>query len=171
MAKLTWSTDLNTGIEVLDGQHRKIVEYANQLGDAMSRGGKRKPIENAIAKLVDYTVSHFAFEESMQEKAQYPFVRAHRRVHDVLVKRITDYQARFGLGEEVAGELHKLISTWLLNHIRYDDMDYVASVGRNSALHPQDALRIEFPELRNGIVRRAVLATKPGISMLNVFRK
>ncbi|MGB8517742.1 MAG: bacteriohemerythrin [Gallionella sp.] len=160
---------MNTGIEVIDGQHKKIVEYVNQLEDAMSRGGKRKPIENAIVKLVNYTVSHFAFEESIQEKAQYPFLRAHKRVHDVLVKRITDFQARFGLGEEVAGELHKLMSTWLLNHIRYDDMDYVASVGSNWEQHCRDAFQDQFSESRNGIFWRTVQLITPGKSMLSMF--
>lgn len=169
MAKLIWSTDLNTGIEVLDGQHKKIIEYVNRLDDAMFGGGKRKQVENSIAKLVDFAASHFAFEEGMLEKARYPFLRAHKRVHDVLVRRITDYQARFGLGEEVAGELHQLMSAWLVNHIRYDDMDYAASIGSNWAHYCPDVLQDEFPELKDGIFRRTVQLITPGKSMLNLF--
>ncbi len=34
MAHLRWTRDLDTGIDVIDGQHKQIVEYINQLFDA-----------------------------------------------------------------------------------------------------------------------------------------
>ena len=33
MAYLDWKDELNTGIRVIDGQHRRIVDYINQLHD------------------------------------------------------------------------------------------------------------------------------------------
>lgn len=34
MAKITWTPDLDTGIEPIDQQHRQLVELINQLDDA-----------------------------------------------------------------------------------------------------------------------------------------
>lgn len=34
MAKFVWTDQLNVGIDVIDQQHRRIVEYINQLDDA-----------------------------------------------------------------------------------------------------------------------------------------
>ncbi len=148
MAKLAWSRDLETGIEVIDQQHRAIVDYINKLDDARTSGQKDQVVAKVIGDLVDYTVSHFAFEESMQEEAKYPFRKAHKKVHDIFVKRVGEYQERSRLGEDVSEELHRLMFNWLFNHIKSDDADYVAAVQGNLAR--QD----EFIAARKGFFAR-----------------
>lgn len=130
MALLIWQDDLDTGIEVIDNQHRRIVEMINQLHAAQSRGS-RDGVGEVIAELVDYTMSHFAFEEELMEEAGYPFCAAHRRVHEVFVKRVGEYRLRFDAGEEVADDLKTLLSRWLFNHIRSDDRAYSETVRRH----------------------------------------
>ncbi len=133
MAKLTWSAELDTGINVIDKQHRVIVDYINQLDDARANGHKRAIVGNVIEDLIDYTISHFGFEESMQEEANYPFSKAHKRVHELFIRRVSDYQTRFKQGEDVSEELHQLMFHWLFSHIQGDDGDYVDSVKDNLA--------------------------------------
>jgi hemerythrin len=130
MGLLIWQDDLDTGIDVIDGQHRRIVEMINQLHAAQGRGS-RDGVGEVIAELVDYTLSHFAFEEELMEEAGYPFCAAHRRVHEVFVKRVGEYRLRFDAGEEVADELKTLLSRWLFNHIRSDDKAYSETVRRH----------------------------------------
>ena len=132
---LVWTTELDTGIDVIDRQHRRIVDYINQLHDARTSGHEHNDIGLVLDELVDYTLSHFAFEESMQEEAHYPFMKAHKKVHDLFVKRVGEYQERFKLGENVSEELNNLLVTWLFNHIKRDDADYVASVKNNLEEH------------------------------------
>ncbi|MBK9161439.1 MAG: bacteriohemerythrin [Nitrosomonadales bacterium] len=135
MGKLEWSADLDTGIEVIDKQHRRIVDYINELHDARTSGHEKEDIGKVIDELVDYTLSHFAFEESLQEEAHYPFLKAHKKVHDLFVKRVGEYQERFKLGDDVSEELNNLLVTWLFNHIKRDDADYVTAVKSNMAQH------------------------------------
>jgi len=104
-------------------------------------------IGHVIDELVDYTLSHFAFEESMQEEAGYPFLKAHKRVHEMFVKKVADLQHRFSLGEDVSEELHKMLFNWLYNHIKRDDADYVEYVNKNIA---QDS----FVEKKKGFFGR-----------------
>lgn len=128
MAKFVWTDQLNIGIDVIDQQHRRIVEYINQLDDARSNGYSREEIGNLINELVDYTISHFGFEESLQEEAHYPFIKAHKKVHDLFAERVSDYQTKFNRGEDVTKALNSLLVTWLFNHIKRDDADYVQTV-------------------------------------------
>lgn len=130
MAYLKWSSELDTGIDVIDGQHRRIVDYVNQLHDARERNDK-DAIADVIESTVEYTLSHFGFEESLMEDAGYALSKPHKRVHELFVKRVADLQMRFRAGEDISGELHGLLSRWLVNHIRNDDHDYVESVKRN----------------------------------------
>ena len=130
MEHLTWSKDLETGINVIDNQHRRIVEYINQLNHAID-SGDRNEVAEVLEELVDYTLSHFAFEEDLMERAGYPFCNAHKKVHKLFVKRVADFQQRFELGEDIAPQLHTVLRTWLLNHIRHDDADYVDVVRKS----------------------------------------
>lgn len=130
MAYLSWSDDLDTGIAVIDGQHRRIVDMINQLHE-VQQSGEQAGIGQVINELVDYTSSHFAFEESMLEEAGYVFTKAHKRVHEVFIKRVSDYQVRFNQGEDIADELKALLGRWLFGHIRNDDQNYVVAVTEN----------------------------------------
>lgn len=137
MASMTWSTELDTGIKVIDTQHRRILDYINELDKAHSGGHGREAVGNVINELVDYTLSHFSFEESLMEEAQYPFSKPHKKVHEIFTKRVGDFQTRFEVGEDIAPELHKLLVTWLINHIKRDDYDYVAAVKENMGNHDE----------------------------------
>jgi hemerythrin len=116
MAYLHWSSDLNTGIDVIDKQHQRIVDYLNELSEANDHGDL-KATNHVIFELVDYTLTHFAFEEELQERASYPFLKAHKRVHEIFTKRVAEFQKRAEAGENVAPELLSMLKIWLVNHI------------------------------------------------------
>jgi hemerythrin len=130
MALLIWQNDLDTGIEVIDQQHRRIVEMINQLHGAQ-RNLERLAVAEVIDELVDYTLSHFAFEEELMEEAGYPFSAAHKRVHEVFIRRVDEYRLRFQAGEDVSDDLKHMLSRWLFNHIRSDDKAYADTVRRH----------------------------------------
>lgn len=64
----------------------------------------------------------------MIEEAGYMFSAPHKRVHDLFVRRVAEIKSRFELGEDVADELHGMLSRWLFNHIRNEDRGYVDTV-------------------------------------------
>jgi len=127
MAYLVWQADLDTGIGVIDAQHKRIVEMINQLHEAQAHHD-RALLGGVMEELVDYTISHFAFEETLLEDSGYQFTRAHKKVHELFIKRVSDYRTRFEAGEDVAEELKGLLGRWLFNHIRNDDANYVEAV-------------------------------------------
>jgi len=127
MAHIKWTDDLNTNIQVIDSQHHRIVEYINKLDD-ISGSQNRDEVEQVLGELVDYTLSHFAFEESLMEDAHYPFINGHKRVHLLFTKRVGDFQQRFKMGENITVELLTVLKSWLINHIKSDDNDYVGMV-------------------------------------------
>ncbi len=127
---IKWTDDLNTGIEVIDKQHMRIVDYINDLENARQKQDK-EAVRQVLDDLVDYTLSHFAFEESLQEEAEYKYCKPHKKVHELFVRRVNEYMERFKLGNDVSAEIHSLLSLWLINHIKRDDADYVVAVKAN----------------------------------------
>lgn len=127
MAYMQWTDDLDTGIQVIDDQHRRIVLYINQLHEADESGDRHKTAE-VMEGLLDYTMTHFQFEEELQERAGYPFLKAHQRVHEIFMRRIADFRKRAEQGENILPELLSMLKVWLASHIKGDDRDYVESV-------------------------------------------
>lgn len=127
MAYLTWDHELDTKIPVIDNQHRRIVEYINELHSAIEHGD-RKQVGQVLEQLVDYTLSHFAFEEELMEQSGYVFLSAHRKVHGMFTRKVSEYQQRFELGEDIGRQLLTTLRTWLINHIKRDDADYAEIV-------------------------------------------
>ena len=148
MAKLVWSDKYVLGVEVIDQQHRTILDYVNQLEDALNSGQSQKEIGKLINKLVDYTYFHFSFEEDLQEKAGYPYLKPHQKSHALIAKHVSDFQARFDKGEDISKDMDGLLATWLFDHLKHDDADYVGSVNEYLRQHP------EFLTKKTGVFAR-----------------
>ena len=86
MALLQWVPELDTGIAEIDTQHKRIVDYINKLHE-LRQTHHRERLAEVIAEMVDYTISHFAFEEALMESAGYMFSGPHKKVHDLLPAR------------------------------------------------------------------------------------
>jgi hemerythrin len=129
----TLPKSFQTGIEPVDKQHQRLVEMVSQLDDVrkaqyISPDLKQKAVGEIVIEMVEYTISHFAFEESLQEDAQYEFFDAHKRVHALLIQRAGEYKERWSSGEDIADELYSVLSRWLFNHIRNDDKAFAPVV-------------------------------------------
>ena len=129
---ISWTADLDTGIPLIDQQHRRIVDFINHLEVAKNAGDK-EAVKQIVYDCVDYTLSHFAFEESLQEEAGYAYCKPHKKVHELFARKVSEYQERMDLGDDVAEELHATLARWLVNHIKRDDTDYVESVRASMA--------------------------------------
>ncbi|GGX55358.1 bacteriohemerythrin [Saccharospirillum salsuginis] len=127
---LHWTSDLEIGIPVIDAQHQRIVEYINRV-DHAHRTHESAEVLNVLDELVDYTLSHFAFEETLMEEAGYPFAKAHKKVHQLFARRIDNFQQQAKAGEDITEELIHVLKAWLVNHIKRDDNDYSDLVRAN----------------------------------------
>ena len=130
---MEWSEKFNIGIDVIDNQHRQILDYINTL-EQIRATGAREQIKEVFDDLIDYTESHFSFEENLLSQVNYQFLPSHRGIHALFVKRLNDCRQRFANGEPVEDDLHRLLSKWLINHIQHDDQDYADAV-RDNMLH------------------------------------
>lgn len=143
MATIEWNADWNTGIEEIDAQHKRIIHYINQL-EQIAETGSAEDIRVVMNGLIDYTHSHFDYEEELQERAQYPFIKAHKMEHKIFARKVEHLVERADAGENVAPELLALLQDWLIHHISEDDQDYVESVQKILAVgHEEHATWME----------------------------
>ena len=127
MEIIQWRPTLETGIDVIDQQHKRIVDYINALRIAQVKGD-RGAVAKTIDDVIDYTQSHFGFEEALMEDAGYPPLNAHKRVHELFIRRVAVLHQRFKSGEDIAQDLHNVLARWLITHIQTEDRHYVGAV-------------------------------------------
>lgn len=127
---MEWGPEYNTGIDVIDDQHKRILDFINEIDDNPDAQDRIR-IRQILNNIIDYTQSHFTFEESLQEEASYKYRVPHKRVHDLFIKRIEGYRDLFEAGHSIENELYDVLSKWLINHIQHDDADYVGAVKEN----------------------------------------
>ena len=115
---------------MIDHQHRQILDYINALEQVKSTGDRDK-IREVLDDLIDYTQSHFSFEENLLEQVSYQYLTSHRGIHELFVKKLNDYRLKFEQGQSIEKDLYSFLSKWLINHIQHDDQDYVEAVRDN----------------------------------------
>ena len=65
--KMKWVPEYNTGIDVIDDQHRRILDFINEI-DEIGSTTDRERVKQILNNIIDYTQSHVTFEESLQEE-------------------------------------------------------------------------------------------------------
>lgn len=126
---LKWTEALLTGIPQIDKQHRKLVALANDLHHALKEGKAQEVMQQILDELVDYTRSHFSFEEGMMRKYRYPEYDTHIKAHQQLIKQITDIYDNFRNKRGCIGlETFVFLKDWLVNHIMRTDKKYAPHI-------------------------------------------
>lgn len=135
MALFEWSGEFETGINSIDTEHKKLVEYVNRLHDGMMEGQATAALGIILDGLVAYTASHFKHEERIFEQIGYAESPEHLEHHKKLVAQVVDFQNKFKSGDATMSmELMDFLKDWLMNHILKEDMKYVETMKENKVV-------------------------------------
>jgi hemerythrin-like metal-binding protein len=124
---LVWNASMETGIPILDAQHRGLVDRYNQVVAATGKDAQ----ELALHELIGATVAHFGMEEDLMSDGDYPEFDPHKAIHEHLVGQIQD------LAREVHRGLVRLdpptfhyLEGWLLTHQQFEDAQLAEHLSR-----------------------------------------
>ena len=118
-----WKDEYSVGIFEIDSQHRKLVDILNRLNLDISE--KKYNIMTVVSELIEYTISHFKFEEALLTKYEYPDREKHKILHESLTRDVLAYQVKIEQGESIsASKIVDFLSNWLSVHILEEDQTY-----------------------------------------------
>ena len=120
-----WSQELATGNTIIDDQHKQLFVAASDLFTACQIGKERQEVERTMEFLLQYTIKHFADEEALQKKYDYPEYPAHKQSHIYFTGLVQDMFARLpqdGLSDDFISEVYISVGEWLLSHVRGEDV-------------------------------------------------
>jgi hemerythrin len=130
-AIVSWSDALVIGIELIDNQHKKLIELTNELFRACLRGGDTldSVFKETMSRMVEYVHFHFAAEQAMLQRVNYPGYAEHKREHDTLIKTVLKATENYGDGKKfIPNSFVRFLKDWIVSHIGYNDKMYAAYI-------------------------------------------
>jgi hemerythrin len=129
-----WKPEYSVQIPKIDAQHQRLFSLAAELQLARAQGKGKDTLEESLARLVDYTKSHFSEEEQFMRHFGYPGADAHQREHASLTAQVVDFQERFTRREVgLTLDLMQFLKNWLERHIKVSDQKYAAHIRDKAA--------------------------------------
>jgi hemerythrin len=127
MPLMNWKDDYSVKVRTIDQQHKKLIELLNQLYDAMRAQKGKEVLGQVLNELVTYTNTHFTFEEGLMQKHSYPAFESHKLQHQMLVKKVLEFQKEFSAGRATGTiDVMNFLKDWLNDHILGTDRQYAS---------------------------------------------
>jgi hemerythrin len=125
MALISWSSNMSVGVAKIDKEHQGLIDLINLLHSEMLAGKSRDALGVVLDKLITYTKTHFATEETLFRTHSYPQAAAHNKEHAALTQKALALQADLKAGKTmISAPVLDFLRDWLTNHILKQDMAY-----------------------------------------------
>jgi hemerythrin len=124
MALFEWKPEYSVQFEIIDSQHKRLFEIANELHVALKGGKGKDQLSALLSNLIAYTKNHFATEENLMRIHSYPDYACHKKLHDELTRQVMQFQKEFDAGNSTtsASDVMQFLSDWLRHHIMETDV-------------------------------------------------
>lgn len=129
--KIMWTSDLATGIDIIDAQHRELFDRVNRLLEAcVSRRGAEEVLAT-LRFLENYVIEHFGMEEEVMRMSGYEGLEQHRGLHADFRSTISGLVSEVetnGTGLNMVVQVNRLVVDWLNQHVRKADRAAAAAI-------------------------------------------
>lgn len=122
---IEWTSDLATGVDEIDAQHRELYANVAALHEAM-RDGQLYRVMNTLEFLERYVRGHFGTEERWMAETRFPGLPAHRLIHQDFVREFRRRKEAFLAHGPIASQvldLSEWLGEWLRDHVRGVDRE------------------------------------------------
>ncbi len=140
---MIWKEKYKVGVPLIDEQHeelfRRVTDFVETLRSAGEWSEKVPKVNETLAFMKDYVVTHFHDEEAYQREIGYPEADEHRKIHNDMVRYVVEVAEEYerdGQKQELMQQFAGKLLAWLINHVVVTDQkiaEYVKS--REEAKH------------------------------------
>ncbi|NLM19310.1 MAG: hemerythrin family protein [Clostridiaceae bacterium] len=121
---ILWNKRLEVGVDLIDDQHKKWFEKADQLFEAGKNGKSKEYIIQLFDFLDEYTKTHFRDEEKYMQSINYPEINLQKQMHESFIKKLSELRKQYeteGANINLIISTNQIILDWLTNHISNAD--------------------------------------------------
>ncbi len=118
-----WNPQLETGIDLIDEQHRVLVNLINRLAQQHVQGATQTEVQAILDKLADYANYHFRTEEGIWHTALAgdAWLDKHIETHQHFFTHMVELQSGQREFHAVLDDLFSYLIQWLAYHILDND--------------------------------------------------
>lgn len=118
-----WNPQLETGIDLIDEQHRVLVNLINRLAQQHVQGATQAEVQAILGELADYANYHFRTEEGIWHTALAgdAWLEKHIQTHQRFFTHMVELQSGGRAFHEVLDDLFSYLIQWLAYHILDND--------------------------------------------------
>jgi hemerythrin-like metal-binding protein len=95
----TWREEHSVHVEDMDVQHRRLVDFVDELRIALKRNRPRRSVSGILGNLVQFVYIHFADEEQFMRAHEFPGLADHAAVHQRIYLQLVEMQQLFESGQ------------------------------------------------------------------------
>ena len=131
---MIWNPDWETGVDLIDHQHRQLLAQIEQLFQAVHENQAIGQVPELLGFLGEYVETHFANEELHMQVTDYPGYGTHKAIHDGMRSRVARLIEAFRQDPSVVtDEVVDFLSDWLVQHIDVEDRRLALHLNRFNA--------------------------------------
>ncbi|WP_022850782.1 bacteriohemerythrin [Limisalsivibrio acetivorans] len=130
---IKWTSELITGIDFIDRQHKAFVTIMYRLLEAMKNGEGKEELPNTLRFMEFHAIKALKAEEEFMEKIGYPgadfHFTQHKHFHEELAA-LKDMYSQNGYTVSLPLTFQRKMGDWLHHHVAKTDVilgDYVSS--------------------------------------------
>ncbi len=120
---VAWRPEYETGVTIIDEQHRGIVAAMNSLYYATQHGMGGSMLPHIVGMVTESPSIHFRTEEALHAKSGYPAEKTHRALHANLTRETT-LKGRHCVEEKDPQAFLHFMKDWWVHHICDADMEF-----------------------------------------------
>lgn len=127
---IVWNPKFNTGIPLIDEEHKKLVSLCDNFYKALLRDQHEKDwqevLGDSLNECIEYTDKHFHDEEKLMRSANFEGLPNHKAAHDAFRKKVIDMAMSYNKASITEGiKFAKFLYDWILSHIAHEDKLYI----------------------------------------------
>ena len=120
------SKDMEVGVLEIDSQHMELVNRLNALTEMGHNAVSKEETQKTIDLLEEYIIRHFADEEELQKKNNYPEYESHKKMHELYIGEFQKLKKEFadnGHSLKFTMDLNNSLINWIVKHIKSADVE------------------------------------------------
>jgi len=140
---IKWDSEtMDTGIGLIDSQHKKLCKIINSFSTALNDGKDKEVLSKIVEELLDYTQYHFSVEEEYFEKFDFPEKDLHKSEHKYFIEYFKGIQKGFDkktkkkdmATKAESMDVLKFLIEWFITHITGSDREYIELFKKNGII-------------------------------------
>lgn len=135
---ISWNKNLETGISVIDEQHKTLFESIGKLDSCKD---SKSEFYELLINLQSYISVHFSTEEDYMRYSDYPDFVSHKSCHDKFVedyKNIIKKVSKVDSILDLSQELIIFVETWIKEHYNNEDVKMASFLNKSNLENKQN---------------------------------